>query len=263
MNKFFPILLIFAVLISCQKEIDVDLNDADPTAVIEANFIATDSMVRVRVTQTSSYFDANPSPTIDNAVVSIIDQSGTPTNIPSVGNGYYELANYIPNYNTTYTLNIQTADLTVYSAQCFLPSPVQLDPIIEQYFPPGLFSGDGGYVTLMRFNDPADTINFFSAIQGKNGIWQDSLSSLLVQDDALTDGNFVERPLFNIIYQSGDTAMMELRSIDERIYNYITQAQGADDPNSAAPGNPTSNWDNDALGYFSAYSYSRQMLVIP
>lgn len=263
MKKIFPILLIFVALISCQKEIDVDLNDADPKVVIEANYIGTDSLVRVRVTQTSSYFDSNPSPVIDNAVVSIVDQFGVATPIPSIGNGYYELTNYIPNYNTIYTLNVQTADLTLYTAQCFLPSPVQLQPIVEQYFPPGIFSGDGGYVTLIRFNDPADTVNFFGAIQGKNGIWEDSLSSLLVQDDVLTDGNFVERPLFNIIYQSGDTAMMELRSIDERIYNYITQAQGADDPNSAAPGNPTSNWNNDALGYFSAYSYSRQTLVIP
>ena len=136
MKKIFQILLIFAALISCQKEIDVDLNDADPKVVIEANYIGTDSLVRVRVTQTSSYFDSNPSPVIDNAVVSIIDQSGTPTDIPPIGNGYYELANYIPNYNTTYTLNIQTADLTVYTAQCYLPSPVQLQPIVEQYFPP-------------------------------------------------------------------------------------------------------------------------------
>ncbi len=93
MKKIFQILLIFAALISCQKEIDVDLNDADPKVVIEANYIGTDSLVRVRVTQTSSYFDSNPSPVIDNAEVSIIDQSGTPMDIPSTGNGYYELAN--------------------------------------------------------------------------------------------------------------------------------------------------------------------------
>ena len=161
MKKIFPTLLIFVALISCQKEIDVDLNDADPKVVIEANYIGTDSLVRVRVTQTSSYFDSNPSPVIDNAVVSIVDQFGVGTTIPSIGNGYYELTNYIPNYNTIYTLNVQTADLTLYTAQCFLPSPVQLQPIVEQYFPPGLFSGDGGYVTLIRFNDPADTVNFF------------------------------------------------------------------------------------------------------
>lgn len=260
------ILFVFAVLLglfSCQKVIDVDLNDADPKVVIEANYIASDSLVKVRVTKTSSFFDTNPSPVIDNAVVTLVDEGGSATIIPSVGNGYYELGNYIPQYNTTYTLSVATDVSTVYTAQCFLPSPVQLQPIVEQYFPPGLFSGDGGYVVLVRFDDPADTSNYFEIIQGKNGIWEDSLSSILTQDDALTDGNFVERPLFNIIYQSGDIANLELRSVDEAIYNYVQQAQGADDPSSAAPGNPISNWDNGALGYFSAYSYSRQSLLIP
>lgn len=263
MKKILFAIIVLSSLIACQKVIDVDLNDADPKVVIEANYIGSDSLVKVRVTKTSSFFDTNPSPVIDNAVVTLIDEGGAATVIPSTGNGYYELSNYIPQFNTTYTLTVATDVSTVYTAQCYLPSPVQLQPIVAEYIPPGIFSGDGGHVALIRFNDPADTVNFFGAVQGKNGIWEDSLSSLLVQDDILTDGNFVERPLFNIIYQSGDTAMMELRSIDESIFNYIIQAQSADDPNSAAPGNPTSNWDNGALGYFSAYSYSRQSLVIP
>lgn len=262
MKKILFALLILTGLFSCQKVIDVDLNDADAKVVIEANYIASDSLVKVRVTKTSSFFDTNPSPEINTAVVTLFDQNGTPVIIPPVGNGNYELTNYVPQFNTTYTITVSTEGNT-YTSECFLPSPVQLQPIVEQYFPPGLFSGDGGYVVLVRFDDPADTTNFFEIIQGKNGIWQDSLSSILTQDDALTDGNFVERPLFNIIYQSGDIANLELRSVDEDIYNYVEQAQGADDPNSAAPGNPTSNWDNGALGYFSAYSYSRQSLLIP
>lgn len=262
MKKLFFTFIILSSLFACQKVIDVDLNEADPKVVIEANYIGSDSLVKVRVTKTSSFFDTAPSPTINTAVVTLTNQGGTPTIIPSTGNGYYELSNYIPQYNTTYTLTV-TTEGTTYSAQCFLPSPVTLEPIVSQFIPPGPFSGDGGYVALIRFNDPVDTVNFFGAVQGKNGVWSDSLSSLLVQDDILTDGNFVERPLFNIFYQSGDTAMMELRSIDEPIYNYIIQAQGADNPSSAAPGNPNSNWDNGALGYFSAYSYSRQSLVIP
>jgi hypothetical protein len=262
MKKIFAALITISALFSCQKVIDVDLNDADPKVVIEANYIGTDSVIQVRVNKTSSFFDTDPSQAINTADVRIYDQSGTETLVPFSGNGSYELNNYVPQYNTTYTLAVTTEGVT-YTAQCLLPSTVQLQPIIEQYFPPGLFSGDGGYVVLLNFDDPADTTNFYEIIQGRNGIWEDSLSSILTQNDVLTDGNFVERPLFNIIYQSGDLAQMELRSVAEVRYNYLEQAQGAGDPSSAAPGNPNSNWDNGALGYFSAYSYSRQSLPIP
>lgn len=262
MKKLITLSIVMFGLFACQKVIDVDLNDASPQLVIEANYIASDSLVSVRVTKTSSYFDTNPSPEVNTAIVTLYDQNGTPTIIPSVGNGEYELSGYIPTYNSNYTLTVSTEG-TTYTAICHLASPVPLEPIVEQYFPPGLFSGDGGYVILVRYNDPVDTSNFFEIIQGKNGIFKDSLSSILTQDDALTDGNFVERPLFNIIYQSGDVANIELRSVDESIYDYVQQAQSTNDPSSAAPGNPSSNWNNSALGYFSAYSYSRQSLLIP
>ena len=53
MKNYILFLLLILSAVSCRKEIDIDLNDANPKMVIEANYIATDSIVEVRITKTS------------------------------------------------------------------------------------------------------------------------------------------------------------------------------------------------------------------
>lgn len=263
MKKLFYILVIaFAGVTSCQKVIDVDLNDANANIVIEANYSAEDSTVRVRITTTSSFFDSNQSPTIDDAVVTIFDQAGTPTVVNWIGNGNYELTNYIPNYNSTYTLTVFSNNVT-YTAECNMHSVVNLEPITYEFFP-GIFGSESGYAAFMNFNDPSDTVNHYVAILSQNGQVFDGADEVFLQDDKLTDGNFVERPLFgDSLFQINDTIAMELRTIDEDIYEYYDQLQSiAGGGSSGAPGNPKTNWDNDALGYFNCYSSSRQEVIV-
>lgn len=241
---------------SCRKVIDVDLNESNPAIVIEAELDGNDSIVRVKVSQTSSYFDTLTSPLIDNAVVAITDGLGNTTVIPSIGNGEYELA-YTPTVGSTYQLSV-TFDGTTYTASSTMHEAVQQDSLGVVFFPPGPFSGsNGSYIPYVRFQDPENDINYFEIIMSKNGKKKDKLRDLNLQDDALTNGNFVERPLFSVSFDLGDTIGMELRSIDENVYKYLNQALGLlNSENSSAPGNPESNWDNGALGYFSAFRSS-------
>ena len=86
----------------------------------------------------------------------------------------------------------------------------------------------------------------------------------MLLDDRFTDGNPISRPLFlDPLFQLSDTIGMELRSIDEVVYDYYTELLTiAGSQASAAPANPESNWNNDALGYFSAYSNSTQEVIV-
>lgn len=249
-------------LFSCQKVIDVDLNESNPVIVIEANFRAEDSTVLVRITQTSNYFDNSASPEINSASVTITDHVGNPTVIPSIGNGKYELSSYAPIFNTTYTLTVAYNDES-YSALCSMNSPVQLEDITYQYFD-GFFGSDGGYVPFLNYQDPQNTEDYYAIILSRNDTLYNTLDDIFLQDDMLTNGNFVQRPLFgNSFYQLDDSVHMELRTIDKRIFNYISETQSiSGGQNSAAPGNPTNNWTNGALGYFSAYSSSRKSVII-
>ena len=262
MKKIAYLLGILVIAASCQKVIDVDLNDTNQTIVIEGNYTGQDSTVRVKITQTSSYFDSEPSPVVDNAVVTITDAGGNTTVIPSVGNGEYLLSGYAPSYGSDYVLTVSHDGVT-YTAKCNMPVPVALEPITYLYFD-GFFGAEGGYAAFMNFNDPANVANYYIAVLGLNGDVFDGIDDIFTQDDALTDGNLVERPLFaSDFFDIGDTVYMELRSVDKAMYDYTNEIQSIiGGSNSAAPGNPTTNWDNGALGYFNAYGVSVDTVVI-
>ena len=253
------------VFASCQKDItdDVDLNDSEPKMVIEANYSAEDSTVRVHISMTSSYFNNDPAPAINGATVTIVDYLGNSTNLIGLGDGDYELTGYAPIFNTSYTLNVNSGGET-YTSSCFMHDPVQLDPITP-YFVPGFFGAGPGYVVNWNFQDPAGEVNFYMAILTVNGNVKDSVTQRYLQDDALTDGNEVSRPIGDFIdkYQIGDTVEIEMQTIDKIIYDYydelISVASGG---GQAAPANPYYMWSNNALGYFSAYSSAREQVVI-
>ncbi|MDB2657470.1 DUF4249 domain-containing protein [Crocinitomicaceae bacterium] len=262
MRKLAYILGLVVLASSCQKVIDVDLNEGNQNIVIEGNYTGEDSTVRVGVTLTSSYFNNDPSPTVDNALVTITDQNGIPTVVPSAGNGQYVLSGYAPDYGTSYTLSV-VYDGATYSAACSMPTPVQMDPITYQYLD-GFFGADPGYVSILNFQDPELTTDFYQIVITENGTSFDRIDQIQTQDDALTNGNYIQRPLFlNELSLLGDTISYEFRTVDKAIFDYTFQAADiAGGSNSAAPGNPITNWDNGALGYFSAYGVSRDSVVI-
>lgn len=263
--KLFKLLLAVFLIAGCTKEIDVNLNESNPQIVIEANYIGTDQRVEVRVTNTSNFFDASSSPIVDNAVVTITDHLGNSTIVPYLSNGDYLLTNYAPIENTVYTLSVSVNGNT-YSAQSKLNTAV---PVIQpnyEYVPPGIFSGDGGYVVYMNLQDPANETNFYVGLLRVNGILRNKFPETFTQDDSVTDGNLVERPLFgdDTFFEVGDTVGIELRTITEEMFDYINQFNSivGDGQASSAPANPDTNWDNNALGYFSAYSYDYKEVEI-
>lgn len=255
----------FSILIalsSCTKVIDVDLNDADPKFVIEANYTAEDSTVRVQLSLTTSYFDNEPPTTLNNLVVVITDHLGNPQTVPFIGNGYYELTNYVPIFSTDYTMTVQY-DGTTYTAASTMNPPVALDTVGYEFFE-GFFGLGPGYFAKLRFYDPPGIGNRYIVALSMNHVEATNLTDLFLQDDDYSDGNLVERPLFSdSLFQIGDTIGIEMRSVDKAVYDYFSEILSiAGGQSSAAPANPKTNWNNKALGYFSAYSNSRAEVVI-
>jgi len=250
------------VATSCQKVIDVDLNDANETIVIEANFTGEDSTVNVRVTKTSSFFNSEPSPVVNDAVVTITNQAGVSTTVPFLSNGNYQLSGYAPEYGTSYVISVASGG-TTYSATCSMQAPVSLDPITYE-FTEGFFGSGSGYFTLLNFQDPAGITNYHQIVITRNSITFDRIDEIQTQDDSFTDGNYVSRPLFfDTLSQIGDTVSYEFRTVDKAIFDYTNEAASiSGGTTSAAPGNPTSNWNNGALGYFNAFGVSRDTVVI-
>lgn len=259
--KYLALILGIIAFASCQKVIDVDLNEANAVTVIEANFTAEDSTVRVVITETSNFFSNEDEPAVNDAIVTITDQAGNSQQVPFISNGNYVLENYIPQYGTSYTMTVLSDGVT-YTARCEMLPLIPQEPILYQYLEPGIFTGDGGYIAAVSYNDPVEEGNYTSAILSRNGNQLNKLNDLTLNDDLLTNGNLVIRPLFVQFLELGDTVEIELRTLDKKIYDYYTEVISLNDPNSAAPANPDYQWENRALGYFSAHPSSRQTVII-
>lgn len=258
--KYLALIIGLIAFVSCQKVIDVDLNEANTVTVIEANYTAEDSTVRVFITQTSNFFSNDANPTVNNAVVMITDQAGNSQQVPFTSDGKYELTNYAPSYGSTYTMTVLHDNVT-YTSTCEMKTVIPQLPVIYDFIEPGIF-GDGGYIVAVSYQDPPDAGDYTSAVLSKNGKQLKKLSDVTFNDDLFTNGNPVTRPLFVRFFDVGDTVEIELRTLDQKIYDYYTELASLTDPNSAAPANPTYQWTNRALGYFSAYPSSRQSVII-
>ncbi len=262
MKKTLYLLGFIALITSCQKVIDVDLNDANPVPVLEANYFANDSTLRLQANFTSNYFGSDAPQSIDNALVTIVDQFGAMTTVPFMSNGYYELSGYAPQFNTTYTLSL-THNGTTYTSSCFLPDTItQLEPTYD-FLPNGFFGSGPGYFLNLRYDDPAGLGDHTMAIYTYNDTVAFGVGEYMLNDDQLIDGNTLERPFPGRFFLQGDSVVIDLRTIDPKVSEYYEQLTALSDPNSAAPANPDVLWTNDALGYFNCYGSSYRTILLP
>jgi hypothetical protein len=119
---------------------------------------------------------------------------------------------------------------------------------------------------FLNFQDPMSR-NYYRAVYKRNGNEQDNLGDIQLFDDQLTNGNYIEIPIFNQEYKLGDTAYVALQTMDAEVYTFLEtfiSAASADagSPFSAAPDNPISNIEGGAVGVFAAYSRTEATVVV-
>lgn len=246
--------LIIFLLFACEKVIEVDLNEVNPAIVIEANLTNSPMSVEVKISKTGSYFGSGPVTKISNAGVILEDNLGNRFLLNEVEEGLYKSRDVYPQTDKSYKLTVEVEGKT-YEATSKLNPPVSIDSLTSIYYE-GFAFLDAGYNVNIYFGDPAEVKNYYRLKIYKNEELKSDFDDLIVFDDNLFDGNKLEIRPRNTIFKLGDTARIELISLDKNAYEYFKTFQEviSTNPGSAAPANPNSNFTNGALGYFSAYS---------
>ncbi len=263
--RIFKYLILFGLFLSiatsCEKVIDIEVNDSEPQPVIEANYRADQERVEVKISETRSVFSAEEFPVVTGANVEIIDASGTASPLTDQGDGSYLLENYSPDYGSEYTMQV-TIDGTVYESSDLLPDLVPVDSLTQDFEEASLF-GDEGYVVYVNFTDPSGP-NFYRANRVVNGDSITSLGQQFLFDDSFSEGNNQAVPFFSSRYEVGDSIKVSLLSYSEKTYNYYDELFEITSNNAqnAAPANPTPVWTNEALGNFAAYGADEKTIVI-
>lgn len=227
-------LLLTLVQTSCEDIIQVEVINKRPKIVVDAFVNNKLDTQTIRLTRSIGYFDSTGSePSINNAQVSIIDQSSTILKFfvfDQTQNGKYQ---FVPNPKTgdtfaighDYALLIVVGQDTLLSFSKLNPTTT-IDSIrlidVEGNGPP--FNKTGKYVELMA-NDRLGPGDFYWIKTYRNDSFQNSISQLNISADMGNTSNGQDGKLFIYpirysgvndflrSYKSGETVRIEIHSI--------------------------------------------------
>ena len=236
------------LFVGCEELIDIDLNDADPRIVIEANLSNLGSVQRIRVSRTVPFNASVNAQAVTDAVLQVSDSRGRVYHFLHEEEGNYIARDFMPSSGQNYALQAEVAG-QLYESSCYMPDYVDVDStgiVKEQVF------GESYYFATFKFNDPADVSSYYKYDISINdapsrfaSVFSDKFNNGLYVTHQVSDRDLDLKP--------GDNITVRRYCVDEKVFNYWNEYQSTN-PGSAAPGNPTSNISNNALGYFSVAS---------
>jgi len=124
---------------------------------------------------------------------------------------------------------------------------------------------DSGYKVNCFIRDPAGIENYYRMKIYVNGQMSTNEGEINLYSDELFDGKLIGLVQHSAVFQKTDVVTVEFQSIDKATYDYFSTLEsisGIEMIQSASPANPISNFNNGALGYFSAYSFDRKIVNI-
>lgn len=257
-NALYIFSLLSLFLAACEKEIDIDLNEANEKVVIVGSVSNLDEPATVRITRSIAFDQPNDFPAVSNGTVEITRFFGTEEEIfilTEVLPGVYQTETPIGQQGANYKLRVVVEGET-YEAQCTMPDQTEIvDFYFDELFPGRLFPG-------VDFSDIGGRSDYYKGNIYING---ELKPEIFITDDTFTDG-LVNSVLFggpDIDFETGDVVRVDIDHIDEKVYNYWFSLQQNVSDGTAAPANPVTNLSNGALGYFSAFSRSSVEGIVP
>jgi len=258
----FPSLII--LLTSCENVIEIDLDYMTPKLVIEGVISDFDNQCIIKLSKTTDYFNQKPNPAVSGAVITLADNAGTIVKFNEIEPGNYLGESVHAKSHEDYTLSI-LSEGELYVAEATIPQKVNMDSLTCLYNPVSIFY-EVGYVVSCHFSDPAESRNFYRLKTYNINDKSKAKNSKDLYNDDISNGNKFELIWSYDVFQQNDTVVVELYSLDERTYNYYKTlfpiSGGAEMMSLSTPANPNTNISNGALGYFGAYSISRDTIII-
>lgn len=238
---------------SCEEVVDVALNESEPRLIVEASvFLDKENPSPtqfIRLTTTAPFFD-NQIPPATDAEVLVYDEDGNEFRFFEIDPGIYRTQSFIPEFNTTYFLEI-TYEGETYTAQEILMAAPELE--FAEQNDTGGFSGEDIELKVY-YTDFPEPGNFYLL----KFIHSDL--SLQIYDDEFINGNRTFGFFTDEELSAGEQVEFEIQGISRNFYEYMfilrSQAGTAGGPFQTQPttvrGNliNSTNPDNFALGYF-------------
>ncbi|RIJ47433.1 DUF4249 domain-containing protein [Maribellus luteus] len=261
--KTFTLLLgIVALFTSCRDIIDIELDSVEPKLVIDGAVTDINDTLVIQLTKSVDYFEPGIYPPVPGAVIAVSDNLGNTHQLNETSSGVY--TDYLPGTEgNKYTLSVEVEG-EKYTAEVEMPYKVLIDSISVEPTPDYLeFSG--GYLVNCHLHDPFGVENFYRLKVSLVNDLEEPDDVLVVYDDAYVNGNQITLRWDEEQFFPQDTVVVELQTLAESTYEYYRTLSALFESGmigSANPANPITNLSGDVLGYFGAYTVSRDTIII-
>ena len=242
--KLFLSLLVVLVLTSCEDVIQVKLDQGEPLVTIDAFINDMPKTQTVRLTYTDNYFSQKPNVPVTNATVVLRDiTAGVEYNFTDISNsGNYS---YDPSLSTDtlgkighdYELTV-THQGNVFKSYSTMNRTARVDSLLIEFQEANTFGTDGeeGYrFAFLGIDPPGPVSDFFWIKSYRNGVFFNRGGDINICENAAfgagADGLIFITPVAMGITPRGelfnkyDVCRVEIHSINEETYNFLTQVQ--------------------------------------
>lgn len=259
---FFILLLVFTFS-SCEKVIDVPLNEAEQTLVVEAVIKDRVGANYIILSKSGSVYEGQNFEKVEDATVTVTAADGTVYDFPHQGNGLYNLPDFAVVPSMHYDIEINALDRLI-TAGCDVPSKPEIDSLTYLTLTGTFGVPEGDTLNLISFHsvDNGAEKNYYLLKIFRNG--RENSGYYLGNDDFI-NGIYYEAQFFGSEAKPRDTVFVEMISMDKANYDYYVGLSNnlGSGPFNAAPANPPSNLNGNALGFFGAYSTDTISIILP
>lgn len=248
-------LLFVLLFLSCDKVVELDLENGDPKIVIDAEIIwekgTSGNQQSIKITRMAPYYSPT-TPKVSGAQVRVENSDGVVFTFNESEPGLYVCTNFVPAINMEYKLFVTVDGQTLTATEKLIAVP----PVerIDQEFMPDI-SGPDLIVVSFYYKDPADQANYYlTDYKSKLSAFPEYTST----SDEFVNGNEIVEKFSDADLKPGIVLDITHRGVSKNFYNYMNLILEVTNSNpfAATPGNirgniiNTTNVDNFVLGYF-------------
>lgn len=245
-------------LLSCEKEIDVDLKSVPPRIAIEG-IVKHEQLATVHVTHTLDFDNNDGYPHLSGAIVTISDDRGNSEVLKQGANGWYTAEYMRGEIGCKYNLSVKYEGQE-YTATSTMPPHVPINSItlkknalVDYPYP------------IIYFDDPVGEVNLhYRALVFINGKQHPDMQEFVATTEFNDGAKNLGWALFIDTYdedndpiKKGDELTIEFQCIDKGTYKFFDSLVNQ----VGTPTNPISNISNGALGYFSACTAEQKTII--
>lgn len=290
----FFIIALLLVLSACEKDVNIDLKDGDPTLVVEG-YIENNLPPYVFLTKSVGYFSKIDLTTLQNsfvhgATVKVSDGTTTVTlkeySIDTGTNGnkfsFYSIDTTGPLFlgviNKSYKLTIVYEGKT-YEATTKIPNPTPLDSVLSSYPGPPFDTSKNPLARQVKvyFKDPdtlGNCVRYFTRrnnepyYAGLNSVYNDDLINGKPFNTIfpLGENRSTQMPFDSLgLAYVGDTVTFKWSAIDKAVYDFWSTYEyslGTLGNPFSTPVSVKSNISNNALGVWAGYGSTYTTIIM-